>query len=59
MPKTETAPRSRTRAAIYWVVAALALLIGYADLIRGGITLAPTMLVLGYCVLIPLAILKK
>lgn len=59
MPKTETAPRSRTRAAIFWVVAALALLIGYADLIRGGITLAPIMLVLGYCVLIPLAILKK
>jgi hypothetical protein len=41
------------------VVAAMALLIGYADLIRGGITLAPVMLVLGYCVLIPLAILKK
>jgi hypothetical protein len=58
-PKSESVPRSRARAAIYWVIAALALLIGYADLIRGGITLAPVMLVLGYCVLVPLAILKK
>jgi hypothetical protein len=55
----ETASRSRTRVAIWWAAAALALLIGYADLIRGGITLAPVMLVLGYCILVPLAIIKR
>jgi hypothetical protein len=59
MPKLETAPRARSRAAIWWVAAALALLLGYADLIRGGITIAPILLVLGYCVLVPMAILKR
>ena len=38
--------------------AAAALLVGYADLARGGETIAPILLVLGYCVLVPLAILK-
>jgi hypothetical protein len=57
MPKSETSPRSRAR--LWWGLSAVALAVGYADLIRGGITLAPIMLVLGYCVLIPLAILKK
>jgi hypothetical protein len=56
MSTSET--RSRRRAAIWWGAALLALGIGYADLARGGITLAPVMLVLGYCVLVPVAILK-
>ncbi len=34
------------------------MVVGYADLWRGGITVAPILLVLGYCVLIPVAILK-
>ena len=38
--------------------AALVLLAGYADLARGGETLAPILLIIGYCVLVPLAILK-
>lgn len=38
--------------------AALSLLLGYLDLWRGGETIAPLLLVLGYVVLIPLAILK-
>jgi hypothetical protein len=50
--------RSRRSAVIWWGAALLALGIGYADLARGGITLAPVMLVLGYCVLVPVAILK-
>jgi hypothetical protein len=33
------------------------LLAGFADLVRGGETLAPILLIVGYCVLIPLAIL--
>ena len=36
--------------------AAAALLIGYADLVRGGTTLAPTLLVVGYVILVPASI---
>ena len=36
----------------------MSLVLGFADLIRGGETLAPILLVLGYCVFVPLAILK-
>ena len=49
---------SRARSLLWWGLAALALLLGYADLARGGVTLAPILLVLGYCVLVPIAILK-
>lgn len=38
--------------------AAAALLIGYADLLRGGTTIAPLSLVLGYVALVPAAILS-
>lgn len=44
---------------IWWGLAALALVVGYADLWRGGETLAPVLLVIAYCVLIPIAILKR
>ena len=50
--------KPRSRALLYWGAAAMALLIGYVDLARGGETLAPLLLVLGYVVLVPLAILK-
>jgi hypothetical protein len=43
---------------IYWTVATVVLLAGFADLARGGVTLAPILLVIGYCVLVPLAILR-
>lgn len=36
----------------------MTLVIGYADLWRGGITLGPVCLVVGYCVLVPVAILR-
>ena len=54
-PDTESRPRPY----LWWGLAILSLLLGYADLVRGGITLAPILLVLGYCVLVPLAILKR
>ena len=38
------------------LAAALVLLAGYADLWRGGTTLAAALLVLGYLVMVPLAI---
>ncbi len=47
------------RSLLWWGLAVLALLLGYLDLIRGGITLAPILLVLGYCVLIPIAIMRR
>ena len=36
--------------------AAAALLIGYVDLVVGGTTIAPTLLVVGYVILVPAAI---
>jgi hypothetical protein len=50
---------SRRRTYLWWGAAILSLVLGYADLIRGGITLAPILLVLGYCVLVPIAILRR
>jgi hypothetical protein len=44
---------------LWWGLAALMLVIGYADLWRGGETLAPILLVVAYCVLVPVAILKR
>ena len=37
--------------------AAAALLIGYSDLVRGGTTIAPLLLVAGYVMLVPAVIL--
>ena len=46
-----------------WAVVVLTigavLLLGFADLIRGGITLGPVLLTIGYCVLVPVAILRR
>ena len=44
---------------IWWIVATVTLLLGYADLVRGGETIAPILLVLGYIVLVPIAILRS
>jgi hypothetical protein len=56
MANAETS--TRTRSLIWWGVTAVTILAGYADLARGGETIAPLLLVAGYCVLVPLAILK-
>ncbi len=50
-------PTSARRSWMFWTIAVVVLLAGFADLARGGETLAPILLILGYCVLIPLAIL--
>ena len=49
---------ARRRLPVLWLAAALVLLLGYADLWRGGETIAPILLVIGYCVLVPVAILR-
>jgi hypothetical protein len=40
------------------IVAALCVLVGLADIARGGITLGPYLLVAAYVVLIPAALLR-
>ena len=47
------------RPLVWWGIAILVILAGYADLARGGETIAPVLLVIGYCVLVPLAILRS
>jgi hypothetical protein len=42
--------------ALKWGIAGVVLAAGYADLARGGETIAPILLVLGYGVLVPVAI---
>jgi hypothetical protein len=44
---------------VWWGISILVILAGYADLARGGETIAPVLLVVGYCVLVPLAILRS
>lgn len=57
-PVADGGAKSAARPALWWGLAAASLLLGYADLARGGETIAPILLVLGYCVLVPIAILK-
>ena len=49
---------SRNRTIGLWVAALAVITIGFIDLARGGTSIAPVLLVLGYCVLVPIAILK-
>jgi hypothetical protein len=57
MSNSEVTPR--TRPSVWWGIAAIVLVAGYADLLRGGITIGPVLLVIGYCILVPIAILKR
>lgn len=43
----------------YWIfgIGILVVVVGYISLAAGSITLAPILLVLGYCVLIPVSII--
>ena len=58
MAQTGNVVHTRSRSLTLWLAAAVVLIAGYADLVRGGETLAPILLTIGYCVLVPLAILK-
>jgi hypothetical protein len=57
MAQTDSASASRPW--LWWGLAIVTILLGYADLARGGMTIAPILLVAGYCVLVPLAILRS
>lgn len=58
MAQPESAAPARSRTLLWWAIALATILLGYIDLARGGETIAPILLVVGYCVLVPLAILK-
>jgi hypothetical protein len=50
-------PASPRRARVLRTITPALLLLGYADLVRGGVTAAPLLLVSSYLLLVPLAIL--
>jgi hypothetical protein len=50
---------NRSRPLLWWGIALLVIAAGYADLARGGETIAPLLLVAGYCVLVPVAIMRS
>jgi len=56
MADTESGKKSMS--GVKWGVAAIVLAAGYADLARGGATIAPILLVIGYGILIPVAIVS-
>lgn len=43
---------------MWWAITAVVIIAGFADLARGGETIAPILLAIGYCILVPIAILK-
>jgi hypothetical protein len=49
---------ARAGGGVWWGIAAAVIVAGFIDLARGGETIAPILLTVGYCVLIPIAILK-
>jgi len=55
---TTSGNTSGNKPALKWGIAAAVLAAGYADLARGGATIAPILLVLGYAVLVPIAIMS-
>jgi hypothetical protein len=47
------------RARVTRTAAAVVVIVGYVDLVRGGIVIAPLALVAGYLVLVPLSFLAE
>ncbi len=59
-PEQDTTPiKFSSKSLKIFIGSLISLLIGFVLLIKGDITFAPIFLVLGYVILIPLAILKK
>jgi hypothetical protein len=57
--QNSTGARRFDRPLVWWSAAAATLLLGFADLARGGETIAPILLVIGYLVLVPIAIMRS
>ena len=56
-PATETAPKERPFRWRLFAIGFGAIVLGYVLLAINNITIAPVLLVLGYCVLVPMAFL--
>ena len=48
-----------TRSIIFFAIAILMIVLGFWTLARGSLTLAPLLLVAGYCIVVPLAIMAR
>lgn len=59
IPLTSPSPNRFLTGRTLGAAAAVALLLGFVDLARGGITLAPVLMVLSFGVLIPIAIWRR
>lgn len=57
-PARPTLSFSRTNG-LWLGIGALVITVGYVLLARGDTTLAPVLLVAGYCVLLPIGLVKK
>jgi hypothetical protein len=57
-PKSEGLPFTKTNYYIF-VAGLLVIILGYITLSQGSMTLAPFLLVIGYCVIMPVAILYR
>ncbi|MEA3312707.1 MAG: hypothetical protein U9Q76_10870 [candidate division WOR-3 bacterium] len=60
--ETAAAPQTPRFQLINWLLLAAAIVLigaGFYSLSRGSITLAPILLVAGYCVVVPLALLLR
>lgn len=57
-PPRPTVSFSRTNG-LWLGLGTLVIVVGYALLAKGDTTFAPVLLVLGYCVLLPVGIVKK
>ncbi len=57
-PSSNARFNPRLRSISLWAAALAVIVVGFADLAAGGTTVAAVLLVLGYCVLVPIAILK-
>jgi hypothetical protein len=55
---TPESEKPGSRPLLWWGLAAAAIIVGFIDLSRGGITVSAILLTIGYCVLVPIAILK-
>ncbi|GEM_PF-2412670 len=55
--KTKAPARQWARPAVAISIAAGVLLLGYGDLVRGGLTFSAALLTLGYCIFVPVAIM--
>lgn len=49
----------RLRALRWWAAVVVALVLGFVDLARGGLVLAPILLATAYLVLVPTALLRR